>query len=87
MTTANLKGRPPFPDPIAVLSIPSCEVFRAVDAEGQPILVLSDGVTTVALECGLRGLTDEVVAKTRRLADGVTDYYHSVAAAKKIRRH
>ncbi len=77
----NLKGELPFPDPIAVLSLAHCRVFRAVDDHDQPILVLTDGVTTVALECGLRGLTGTVVGAAQSLADGVTDYAQSVRAA------
>jgi hypothetical protein len=86
-TTVDLKGRLPFPDPVAVLSLQSCMVFRAVDDEEQPILILTDGVTTVALECGLQGLTDEVVQRVQRLAEGATDYSRSVSAASsRLRR-
>lgn len=80
-TTVDLKGVLPFPEPIAVLSLRNCEVFRAVDDDNMPILVVTDGVTTVALECGIRGLSTAVVTAAERLADAVADYATSVRAA------
>jgi hypothetical protein len=80
-TTVDLKGALPFPEPIAVLSLRDCEVFRAVDDDNMPILVVTDGVTTVALECGIRGLSQAVVSAAERLAEAVSDYAASVKAA------
>jgi hypothetical protein len=71
----------PFPDPAAVLSLRHCTVYRAVDDDEQPILIVTDGVTTLALECGLRGMSDEVILAAERLADAVHDYVSSVRAA------
>jgi hypothetical protein len=86
-TTVDLKGRLPFPDPVAVLSLHNCAVFRAVDDDEQPVLILTDGVTTVALECGLHGPSDEAVQRAQRLAEGVVDYSRSVSAASdRLRR-
>ncbi len=86
LTTVDLKGRLPFPDPVAVLSLRDCAVYRAVDDDDQPILVVTDGVTTVALECGLRGLSDAIVSAAQRLADGVDDYSRSVRVAAAAHR-
>ena len=86
MTTVDLRGELPFPDPVAVLSLRDCQIYRAVDDDGQPILVLTDGVTTVALECGLKGLSPEVVAAAGRLAEGVDDFSRSVRVAATAHR-
>jgi hypothetical protein len=79
-TTVDLKGRLSFPEPVAVLSLRDCTVYRAVDDDEQPILILSDGVTTLSLECGLRGANDQVVAAAKRLSEGVLDFAQSVQA-------
>jgi hypothetical protein len=74
-------GELPFPEPAAVLNLRDSMVFRAVDDDNQPILVITDGVTTLALECGLRGLSEDIVNAAERLADAVHDYALSVRAA------
>jgi hypothetical protein len=80
-TTADLMDQLPFPDPAAVLSLRHCEVYRAVDDDEQPILIVTDGVTTLALECGLRGVSADVIDAAERLAEAVHDYASSVRAA------
>jgi hypothetical protein len=79
-TTVDLKGRLPFPEPVAVLSLRDCTVYRAVDDDEQPILIISDGVTTLSLECGLRGPSAQVVDAAERLSEGVHDFALSVNA-------
>ncbi len=74
-------GELPFPEPVAVLSLRDCAVYRAVDDDNQPILILTDGVTTLAMECGLRGMSDDVVVAAERLAAAVHDYAMSVKSA------
>jgi hypothetical protein len=85
-TTVDLKGRLPFPEPVAALSLRDCMPYRAVDDDGQPVLILTDGVTTVALECGLRGLSADIVDAAQRLAEAVGDFAVSVRAASTPRR-
>jgi hypothetical protein len=77
-TTSDLNGQLPFPDPIAVLSLRDCTAFRAVDDDDQPVLILSDGVTTLSLECGLRGASGQVAAAADRLSDAMRDFALSV---------
>jgi hypothetical protein len=79
-TTVDLKGRLPFPEPVAVLSLRDCTVYRAVDDDEQPILIISDGVTTLSLECGLRGPSAQVVQAAERLSRGMHDFALSVSA-------
>lgn len=74
-------GELPFPEPTAVLSLRDSMVFRAVDDDSQPILIITDGVTTLAMECGLRGLSEDIVNAAERLAAAVHDYSVSVRAA------
>lgn len=79
-TTVDLKGQLPFPEPSGVLSLRDCTAFRAVDDDQQPILILTDGVTTLALECGLRGMSADLAEAAERLAAAVHDYAISVRA-------
>lgn len=85
-TTVDLMGELPFPEPVAVLSLRDSMVFRALDDDNQPILIVTDGVTTLAMECGLRGMSEEIVVAAERLADAVHDYAVSVKAASADRR-
>ena len=79
-TTVDLKGQLPFPEPVAVLSLRDCTVYRAVDDDEQPVLIISDGVTSLSLECGLRGASAQIVAAAERLSQGVRDFAVSVEA-------
>ena len=79
-------GELPFPEPAAVLNLRDSMVFRAVDDDNQPILIITDGVTTLALECGLRGLSEDIVNAAERLADAVHDSARSVRAASTTRK-
>jgi hypothetical protein len=85
-STLDLGGGLPFPEPVAALSMRSTKVYRAVDEDGQPILIVSDGVTTVALESGLSGLSEEVVAAAEGLASATHDYATSLRASWQPRR-
>jgi len=67
-----------FPEPAAVLSLRECTVYRTVDEDDQPVLVLSDGVVTLSLECGLQGASDEVADAAERLSQGVHEFAMSV---------
>ena len=69
-----------FPDPVAVISLRDAVTFRDVDSDGQPILVITDGVTAVALDSGLAGLSFSVVVASQRLADAVHDFSTSITA-------
>jgi hypothetical protein len=77
-TTSDLQGQLPFPDPIAVLSLRDCTAYRAVDDDDQPVMILSDGVTTLSLECGLRGASGQVAVAADRLAEAMRDFALSV---------
>ena len=57
-----------------MLSLRECTVYRSVDEDDQPVLVLSDGVVTLSLECGLQGASNEVADAAERLAQEVHEF-------------
>jgi hypothetical protein len=69
-----------FPEPVAVISLRNAVTYRDVDEDGQPILIITDGVTAVALDSGLTGLSFSVVVASQRLADAVRDFATSITA-------
>jgi hypothetical protein len=78
MPTTELGGQRGFPEPAATISLRNATTYRELDDDGQPILIITDGVTSVALESGLSGLSFSVVAASHRLADAVQDFAQSI---------
>ncbi len=78
--TTDLSGRRAFPDPGVVVSLRKAMTYGVVDEDNQPILIITDGVSTVALECGLGGLSFNVVVAAQRLGDAVADFATSIRA-------
>ena len=78
--TVDLRGRLGFPEPVAVISLRGAMTFRDQDDDGQPVLIVTDGVTTVALDSGLSGLSFGVVVAAQRLAEAVGDFASSISA-------
>jgi hypothetical protein len=76
--TTELCGRRGFPEPKATINIRNAITYRVQDADGQPILIITDGVTSVALEPGASGLTLGVVSASHRLAEAVRDFALSI---------
>lgn len=68
-----------FPDPSARINLRDCATYRAVDDDDQPVLVITDGVTTVTLECGLQGPTPALVTAAGRLSGAVGAFATLVA--------
>jgi hypothetical protein len=68
-----------FPFPNTALSLRHAVAYRGVDDDGAPILIISDGVSSVALESGLSGPSDEVVVAARRLAATTADFATTMA--------
>ena len=79
--TTDLAGLEPFPEPTAIISLRHGRTFRALDEEGRPMLVITDGVTAAALDVGVSGLSYGAVVAAQRLADAVSDYASSLDAA------
>jgi hypothetical protein len=83
--TADLAGLEAYPEPTAVISLRHGRTYRAVDEDGRPILIITDGVTAAALDIGVAGLSYGVVTAAQRLADAMADYVCSLDAAWKAR--
>jgi hypothetical protein len=83
--TTELTSHRGFPEPAAVISLRRAMTYRDRDDDGQPILIITDGVTAVALDSGLSGLSYGVVAASQRLADAVADFAKSITAGWQIR--
>jgi hypothetical protein len=79
--TADLAGLEAFPEPTVMISLRHGRTFRALDDEGRPMLIITDGVSAVALDIGVSGLSYGVVVSTRRLADAVGDFASSLDGA------
>lgn len=78
--TGDLPDNPLFPEPVVTISMRNAVTYRDVDEDGQPILIITDGVTAVALDCGLSGLSFGLVTASQRLAEAVTDFATSITA-------
>jgi hypothetical protein len=63
-----------FPNPSAFLSLRQVTAYRGQDDDGEPILIITDGVSSIALESGLAGLSSELVVAARRLANTAEDF-------------
>jgi hypothetical protein len=68
-----------FPAPSTCLSLRHAIAYRGVDDDGEPILIISDGVCSVALESGLAGPSPEVVVAARRLAETAAEFASRMA--------
>jgi hypothetical protein len=61
-------------EPVGVLSLRDCVAFRDRDEDNAPTLLISDGETTIAIECGLRGASPQAAAAAASLAAAVAEY-------------
>ena len=69
-----------FPALSASLSLRHAIAYRELDDEGEPVLIITDGVSSIALESGLAGPSSEVVVAARRLAATAEDFASVLAA-------
>jgi hypothetical protein len=67
---------PAFP---TTLSLRHMVAYPVLDDDGVPVLILTDGVSAVALESGLAGPCAEVVVAARRLGAVADDFAASIA--------
>src|SRR5262245_16710115 len=68
-----------FPIPSTSLSLRHAIAYGGVDDDGEPVLIITDGVSSVALESGLSGPSDEAVVAARRLAATADDFASRIA--------
>jgi hypothetical protein len=67
-------GRAGYPAPVVNVRLAEIIAYQVVDDEDEPILVVSDGETSVEFSCGLSGLSGSAVRGARGLADAMKDY-------------
>jgi hypothetical protein len=83
--TTDLAGLEPFPEPTVMISLRYGRTFRALDDEGRPMLIITDGVSAAALDIGVSDLSYGVVVSARRLADAIGDFAASLDGAWEAR--
>jgi hypothetical protein len=79
--TTDLAGLEAFPELTLMISLRHGRTFRALDDEGRPMLIITDGVSAVALDVGVSGLSYGTVVSARRLADALGDFASSLDGA------
>jgi hypothetical protein len=70
---------PTFPIPSTTLSLPHVVAYRGRDDDGEPSLIITDGVSAVALESGLSGPSAAMVVAARRLAAAAEQFATGIA--------
>ncbi len=71
---------PAFPEPVAVISLRNAVTYRDMDDDGQPILIITDGVTRWLWTAVWPACSVNVVVASHRLADAVRDFATSITA-------
>ena len=75
-----LRGTGVYPPPVVSVRLGEVRAFRVIDDEDEPILVVSDGETSVEFACGLSGMNGSAARGAQRLADAVRDYASAIEA-------
>jgi hypothetical protein len=68
------------PPPVVSVRLGDIRAFRVIDDEDEPVLVVSDGETSVEFACGLSGVSGPAALGAQRLADAVRDYASAIEA-------
>lgn len=69
-----------YPNPATTVNLRDAITFRAVDQAGRPVLIISDGVRSVALESGPAGVSFGLILAARHLAEALDDFAASTTA-------
>jgi hypothetical protein len=72
---------PEVPMSVANLCIDGIRTFHVYDDDDGPILVISDGVTTVEFACGLSRRPEPAASGARRLAEAAREFAVVLEAA------
>jgi hypothetical protein len=67
-----------YPPPVVCVRLGEIRAFRVIDDEDEPILVVSDGETSVEFGCGLAGVSGPAAQGAQRLAEAVRDYASTI---------
>jgi hypothetical protein len=70
----------PIPPSAASVRVGGIRTFWSADDEGEPVLVVSDGVTTVEFGCGLPGPNGRTTRGAERLADAMRQFAAAIEA-------
>ena len=81
-TDGELISGPEVPISVANLCIDGIRTFQVDDDDDGPVLVISDGVTTVEFACGLSGRPEPAASGARRLAEAAREFAAALEAAR-----
>jgi hypothetical protein len=62
------------PPPAVTVRLRGVRTYRIIDDEDEPVLFVSDGVTTVEFACGISGLSGSAARGARRLANAIGEF-------------
>jgi len=72
--TGDLPRRLGIPAPVVSIRIDGIQAFRMIDDDDGPILIITDGDTTVEFSCGFSGRTQVAALGAERLAEATRAY-------------
>jgi hypothetical protein len=62
------------PPPAVTVRLRGVRTYRIIDDEDEPVLFVSDGVTTVEFACGISGLSGSAARGARRLSNAIGEF-------------
>jgi hypothetical protein len=72
--TGDLAPRLGIPAPVVSVRVDGIRAFRMVDDDDGPILIITDGDTTVEFSCGFSGRSHAAALGAERLAEATRAY-------------
>lgn len=69
-----------YPLPVVSVRLGEIRAFSVIDDDNEPILVVSDGESSVEFACGLSGVSGSAALGAQRLADAVREYASTIEA-------
>ncbi len=67
--SGDLQPRLGIPAPVVSIRVDGVRAFRMIDDDDGPILIITDGDTTVEFSCGFSGQTQAAALGAERLAE------------------
>jgi hypothetical protein len=72
--SGDLQPRLGIPAPVVSIRVDGVCAFRMIDDDDGPILIITDGDTTVEFSCGFSGQTEAAALGAERLAEAARAY-------------
>src|SRR5689334_21599595 len=72
--SGDLQPRLGIPAPVVSIRVDGVRAFRMIDDDDGPILIITDGDTTVEFSCGFSGQTVAAALGAERLAEAARAY-------------